>query len=75
MVSEQFFISISESSKVELVRLKSSYVGTIQELKDEENLFNLLEILFYNIPIREFGNINPNRKKKIGSQKKEDANR
>ena len=61
--SEQFFLSISQTSKAELVRLKSSYVGTIQELREEDNLFNLLDTLFYNIPIGEFGNINPDRKK------------
>jgi len=61
--SEQYFLSMSKSSQAELIRLKSSYVGTVQELTKEDNLLNLLEILFYNIPIGEFGNINPDRKK------------
>jgi hypothetical protein len=60
-MSERFYIS--ESSVAELARLKSSYVDRVPELKNENNHFEQLKILFYNIPVGEFGNINADRKK------------
>lgn len=54
-------LSILQSSTAEILRLKSSYGGLIHELQTENNVFELLQILFHNIPIGEFGNINLDR--------------
>lgn len=54
---------ISNNSITELARLKSSYVSTVQDLRNVDNQFEQLKILFYNIPIGELGDINPDRNK------------
>lgn len=55
-------VHILQNSVAEILRLKSFYGGAIPELQTEDNVFELLQILFHHIPIGEFGNINPHRR-------------
>jgi hypothetical protein len=52
---------IAKTNVTKIYELKEKYKETITELHNENNQFNLLRILFYNIPIGELGKLNPDR--------------
>jgi hypothetical protein len=54
---------IEERNVKAIEELKKSYQDEIVELQDEDNVYNLLRILFYRIPIGELGNMNQDRRK------------
>ena len=56
---EDFHIVKTNTTKI--YELKEKYKETITELHNENNQFNLLRILFYNISIGELGKLNPDR--------------
>lgn len=53
---------INKDDKEAVQSLKEKYKSLIPKLRNEDNYFELLKILFYNIPLGSLGEINPDRK-------------